>query len=84
MRVELLGIARERAGVAELEVEVDTLGDLLATISTKYPAFAELVTAEGLQSAVVANLNGDRFISDPRTPLHKGDSVLLLSNDAGG
>ena len=53
MHVELLGLPRERAGVAALELDA-------------------------------ANLNGDRFISDPGTRLGKGDSVLILSADAGG
>ena len=32
MRVELLGVPRERAGVAELELTADTLGQLLAAL----------------------------------------------------
>ena len=32
----------------------------------------------------VANLNGDRFVSDPATPLGEDDCVLILSADAGG
>jgi hypothetical protein len=29
-------------------------------------------------------LNGDRFVSDPRTRLGEKDCVLILSADAGG
>ena len=32
----------------------------------------------------IASLNGDRFVSDPRTPLGENDCVLILSADAGG
>ena len=33
----------------------------------------------------IANLsNGERFVTDPATPLEKGDSLLILSADAGG
>ena len=46
--------------------------------------FGELIAADRLQPSFVANLNGDRFVSDPGTPLGEGDSVLILSADAGG
>ena len=33
MHVEFLGVPRERAGVSELELQADTLGQLLATLA---------------------------------------------------
>ena len=84
MRVELLGLPRERAGVAELDVPADTLGELLLALAVRFPSFGELITADRLQPSVVVNLNGDRFVSDPGTHLSEGDSVLILSADAGG
>jgi molybdopterin converting factor small subunit len=84
MRVEFLGIPRERAGVAELELQAETLGQLLATLAIRFPSFGELIAADRLHSSFVANLNGDRFVSDPRTKLKAEDSVLILSADAGG
>jgi sulfur-carrier protein len=84
MRVELLGLPRERAGVAELELEADTLGQLLMALADRFPSFSELITADRLKPSFTANLNGDRFISDPRTRLGRDDSVLILSADAGG
>jgi len=84
MRVELLGVPRERAGVAELELQAPTLGQLLAALAVQCPPLAELIDADRLRPSFVANLNGDRFVSDPRTPLSEGDSVLILSADAGG
>ena len=84
MRVELLGLPRERAGVAELELQADTLGELLVALTVRFPSFGELLTANRLQPSVVANLNGDRFVSDPHTELSDSDCVLILSADAGG
>jgi len=47
---------------------------------------AEAATAVGLalDEHVVAALNGDRITRDPTTPLATGDTVALLSADAGG
>ena len=84
MHVEFLGIPRERAGIATLELQVETLGQLLATLAIRFPSLGELITADRLASSVVANLNGDRFVSDPDTQLKEEDCVLILSADAGG
>ncbi len=87
MHVELLGIPRQRAGVAELEIEAATLGQLLDALAARYPSLADLFPAgqaARLGPFVAANLNGDRFVTDPRTRLAATDRVLILSADAGG
>jgi molybdopterin converting factor small subunit len=84
MYVELLGIPRERAGISELEVQADTLGQLLGALATRCPALGDLISAEGLHPSIAANLNGDAFVSDLATPLAHGDRLLILSADVGG
>lgn len=84
MYVEFLGIPRERAGISELEVGAETLGQLLGTLAARYPALQALITAEGLHPSIVANLNGDEFVSDLATPFAEDDRLLILSADAGG
>jgi len=84
MFVEFLGIPRQRAGLSELEVEAATLGQVLGTLAVRCPAFRDLLTADGLHPSIVANLNGDLFVSDLETPLAEGDRLLILSADAGG
>jgi molybdopterin converting factor small subunit len=84
MHVEFLGVPRERAGIAEIYVEADTLGRLLGTLAARMPRLAELITVDRLHPSLAASLNGDRFISDPDTPLRDQDRVLILSADAGG
>jgi len=84
MRVEFLGLPRERAGVAEIELQAETLGQLLRALAARFPSFGELVAADELRPSLVANLNGDRFVRDPRTELRDSDCVLILSADAGG
>ena len=84
MVVEFLGVPRQRAGVSRLEVQAETLGEALKRVSTQLPGMAALIEDDRLNPAVVANLNGDRFISDPLTRLAERDCVLILSSDAGG
>jgi molybdopterin converting factor small subunit len=84
MYVEFLGIPRERAGISELEIQADTLGQALARLSTRLPRLSDLMIGASLHPSIVANLNGDRFVSDPSTPLADDDRLLILSADAGG
>jgi molybdopterin converting factor small subunit len=84
MYVEFLGIPRERAGVSEVEIEADTLGQLLGTLAAQFPAFGDLMSSNGLHPSLAANLNGDEFVSHPATALDADDHVLILSADVGG
>jgi molybdopterin converting factor small subunit len=84
MHVEFLGVSRERAGIAELDVPAETLGQLLGTLVVRTPGLAELINGDRLHRSLAASLNGDRFISDPSTPLADEDRVLILSADVGG
>jgi molybdopterin converting factor small subunit len=84
MLVEFFGIPRERAGVSELELHADTLGELYGVLAARFPALAGLVSAAGLHPTVAANLNGDVFVRDLTTTLAAGDRLLILSADAGG
>jgi molybdopterin converting factor small subunit len=84
MHVEFLGVSRDRAGVAEMDVEAETLGGLLGTLAARMPGLAELIVVDRLHPSMAANLNGNCFISDPATPLAEHDRVLIVSSDAGG
>ncbi len=84
MRVEFLGIPRERTGVAAVELDAGTLGELLIVLERRFPTLRDVVESGRLRAAFVANLNGDRFVRDPGTRLAATDSVLILSADAGG
>jgi len=89
IRVEFFGIARQRAGRASLELNDKsanaTLGGVLTELAASLPEFGrECVAVDRLQSALSANLDGRRFISDPATPIRDGQCLLILSADAGG
>jgi hypothetical protein len=57
---------------------------LLGTLAAAYPSLGELIAGNRLHPALAANLNGDRFVRDPHTPLADNDCLLILSADAGG
>lgn len=83
--VELFGIVRARAGIARTTAEGRCLGDILTELGKRFPALAETcIDGRELRPSFLANLSGQRFVSAPETPLCEGDTVLLLSMDAGG
>ncbi len=84
MYIEFLGIPRERAGLSEIEVDADCLGQALTRMATRLPRLGDLIEGDRLHPSIAANLNGDRFVCDPATPLAAGDRLLILSADAGG
>jgi molybdopterin converting factor small subunit len=85
VQVEFYGIPRARAGVAVTAATANTLGDLVRLLSRDFPALAECCF-EGphFRQGYTANLCGDRFTTDPTTPIGDGDTILILSLDAGG
>ena len=84
MRVELLGVPRQRAGVDELDIQAETLGQLLSALQARFPRLGDLLSSDRLPPSVIVNVNGDTFVTDPSTQLSESDCVLILSADAGG
>jgi molybdopterin converting factor small subunit len=83
--VEFYGIPRERAGVAEVTVPAARLRDVLAQLAAGFPRLSEACLERGrLRQGYVANVNGQRFVSDPELLLQPGDRLLILAADAGG
>jgi molybdopterin converting factor small subunit len=83
--VELFGIPRARAGLAQTSAVGENLGDVLADLATRFPQLAETcIDGRALRAGYIVNLCADRFVTSPETPLNEGDTVLLLSLDAGG
>jgi molybdopterin converting factor small subunit len=85
VQIELFGLLRQRAGVSHATADGSTLGDVLADLVRQYPTLAEsCIDGRRFRPGFTANLGGDRFVTAPETPLTDGDTVLLLSLDAGG
>lgn len=84
MQVEFLGVPRQRAGVSALDIDATTLGELVEALASRFPTLGELIEQDRLHPSLAANLNGDRFVNDPATPLAADDCLLILSSDVGG
>jgi hypothetical protein len=88
--IEFYGIARQWAGVPQICLEIPspetTFANVLGLMNDRLAASGDGRIASGgrLHSTLSANLDGARFISDPTTPIHAGQCLLILSADAGG
>jgi molybdopterin converting factor small subunit len=83
--VEFFGIARQRAGVAKSSALGGSLGDVLTDLARQFPALEKsCINGRRLRTGFIANIGAERFVTSPETPLRDGDTVLLMSLDAGG
>lgn len=83
--VEFFGIVRSRAGVARTTAHGTFLGDVLEDLARNYPKLAETcIDGQRLRPGFIANVCGNHFVTSPDTTLSPGDTVMLLSMDAGG
>jgi molybdopterin converting factor small subunit len=83
--IELYGVPRLRAGIRRLELDASTLASALSGLGRACPALDGSVIEGGrVHPAYRVCLNGDRFVSDPTTPLSEGDELLLMAADVGG
>jgi molybdopterin converting factor small subunit len=85
IEIEFYGVPRLRAGKSRLRLEARSIGQALREVARTCPGLNDSVLQDGgIQPAYKLSLNGDRFVSDPQTPLTEGDTLLLLSADVGG
>ena len=85
IRLEFFGVARRRANVAAITLDVACLREVLLQIGEQFPPLAQLCVEDGeLAPGWLLNVNGSAFTRDLRSPLNDGDSVLLIPADAGG
>jgi molybdopterin converting factor small subunit len=83
--VELFGIPRLRAGASQSVADGSTLCEILLDLARRFPSLGEAcIDGCTLKAGYIANLSGERFVTDPETELNEGDIVLLMSLDAGG
>ena len=89
IRVEFFGIARQRAGISDLTLDLGQLttplAEVLDQVAARLPELGrELIVAGRLHESLTANIDGARFVHDPATLIRDHQSLLILSADAGG
>jgi len=83
--VEFYGMARARAGRAELSLPAESARAALRAVTRACPVLGDLWAADGkLSRHYLLSLDGERFLTDLDEPLPPGARLLLLSADAGG
>ena len=83
--IELFGVPRLRAGRPLVRLEAVDVGSALRALGLFCPELEGSVITDGrIQPSYKLSLNGDRFITEPETPLAEGDVLLLLAADVGG
>lgn len=82
VRVEFYGLARLRAGVAELTVQAATVRAALEAIQVACPQL-QVLRGTAVSPEFLVSVDGGRFVTDPDTPL-VGGSLLVLGADVGG
>jgi molybdopterin converting factor small subunit len=89
VRVEFYGIPRSRTGVAHTALEFTatpiTLAHVVKELAARFPDFgADCVESDSLARTCVANINGERFVGVAGATINDGETVLIMSADAGG
>ena len=85
----MYGLARQRAGVAQMQLHFDqqpvVLRELLQRLEASLPGLQADCLVDGeLSEYYLISLDGDRFTRDGDESLEGVTRVLLLSADAGG
>ncbi len=81
VRVEFLGTAKLRFGVADWQCPARSVADLIRQLRMRFP---QVVSEDDLPSHWLLCRNGREFLREPTAPLADGDCVLVLPADAGG
>jgi molybdopterin-guanine dinucleotide biosynthesis protein A len=88
--VELFGIARLRARTSKVALALPagaTLSDAFAALAEKLPVLVgHVISADRsrLVDGYACNVNGLAFVRTPMALVNPGDSLVILSADAGG
>lgn len=88
--VELFSVARLVAKTAKVSLtlpEEATLSHVFSALAERLPVLVgPVITPDrnGLTSGNACNINGRDFVRDPSVKVHSGDSIFIISADAGG
>lgn len=83
VEVELLGVARARAGVATVSLACGTLSELLQSLEEQFPSLGLLEEGQ-LSPHFLVSLGGRTFLRDPHVPIGPGERISLMDAAVGG
>lgn len=89
-RVELFGVARLLGGTREVQLHLPPRGEVahaLAALADALPALVGRVIGPDRRSLVegyACSINGVEFVRTAAAPIGAGDTLMILSADAGG
>ncbi len=89
IRVEFFGTVQRRAGVAETAlVPIEgkmRLGEALAILAARFPSLSGYcLEGNRMAEGFAACIDGKIFVDDANYELEDGQTLLILSSDAGG
>ncbi len=89
IRVEFFGTVRSRTGVAETALApIDgkiRLGEALAILAARFPKLSgHCLSGNHIADGYAACVDGKLFVEDAEYELEDGQTLLLMSSDAGG
>jgi molybdopterin converting factor small subunit len=88
--VELFGVARLVANTKDVSLPLPpeaTLSDVLEALARQLPVLVGRVIRKDRRTLVegyACNVNGLTFVRSTTSPVRDGDSLVILSADAGG
>jgi len=85
VKLELFGVVRLAAGVEHWSTCASSLGEALSKLVQRFPDLATgCINGNQLRKGFIANINNERFTTDSDMKLRRGDTILIMSADAGG
>ena len=89
VRVEFFGTVRLRTGTPETSLATVQgtirLGEALAILSARFPELAgRCLRGNELCPGYRASIDGERFIGGSEDEIRDGQTLLIMSSDAGG
>jgi len=86
VKVRMYATVRECSGTSEMDIDADSIGDLLRKLSSRFGAsFSALVSSRRADEGIVILHNGRNIgATKPDVALSQGDEVCIFPPVSGG
>jgi len=83
--IEFQGLARQKAGRADLAIPGQTVAQLLYHVERTCPGLSGLLKEDGsISRKFLVSMDGVHFVDDPATIVPAGTRLIVLGADAKG